>query len=145
VMGLALPAGAQNTEADLAQASLARVLYFLAPLPALTAADFDAAAQALQQRAGKAPALKGHADALLARLYAANFMALALPAQLAFLKTVQTTPEFRFISNPAWGVFNHKPAWPRLGYEGASFHLGGYRHRGFDDIGWLAAAVKKGI
>jgi hypothetical protein len=127
-----------------AQDSLARVLYLLAPLPAFAAADYEAASLALLQRTTTLPALKLHVEALLARLNAAGFLALPLASQLAFLKSVQTTPEFRFVSNPAFGVFNHKPVWPRVGYEGASFHLGGYRNRGFDDINWLFAAVKKG-
>jgi hypothetical protein len=142
----AVPAWAQADATATAtdQANLARVLYFLAPLPAFAAADFEAASQALLQRVNQLPALKMHLGALLARLTGAGFSSLPMPAQLAFLKSLQTTPEFRFVSNPAFGVFNQKMVWPRLGYGGASFHLGGYRNRGFDDISWLPAAVKKG-
>ncbi|MEL6680325.1 MAG: Twin-arginine translocation pathway signal, partial [Pseudomonadota bacterium] len=35
------------------------------------------------------------------------------------------------------GLYNQKAVWPIFGYEGASFELGGYIDRGFDDITWL--------
>ncbi len=35
------------------------------------------------------------------------------------------------------GLYNQKPVWDRLGYEGASFDKGGYLDRGFDDVNWL--------
>jgi hypothetical protein len=121
---------------------LARFLYMLAPLPAFTVADYQAASTSLLARANQVPALKSHVDALVQRLNAANFMGLSVSEQRAFLRGIQATPEFRFLSNPAFGVFNHNPTWPRIGYEGASYQLGGYRHRGFDDIDWIASAVK---
>ena len=124
--------------------TLARFLYLLAPLPALTASDYDAASRSLLDRSSRLPVLRSHLQALLERLDAAAFMSLSIPAQVALLKSAQGSPEFRYLSNPAWGVLNHKPAWLRIGYEGASFPLGGYRHRGFDDIDWLPARAKGG-
>ncbi len=35
------------------------------------------------------------------------------------------------------GLYNQKAVWPIFGYEGASYELGGYIDRGFDDINWL--------
>ena len=35
------------------------------------------------------------------------------------------------------GLYNQKAVWPIFGYEGASFELGGYIDRGFNDINWL--------
>ncbi len=35
------------------------------------------------------------------------------------------------------GLYNQKPVWDLLGYEGASFDKGGYLERGFDDVNWL--------
>lgn len=35
------------------------------------------------------------------------------------------------------GLYNQKPVWEHLGYEGASFDKGGYLERGFDDVNWL--------
>jgi hypothetical protein len=34
-------------------------------------------------------------------------------------------------------TYNHPAVWEVIGYEGPSAHLGGYIHRGFDDIDWL--------
>jgi len=35
------------------------------------------------------------------------------------------------------GLYNQKAVWPIFGYEGASFGMGGYIDRGFNDINWL--------
>ena len=35
------------------------------------------------------------------------------------------------------GLYNQKAVWPIFGYEGASYELGGYIDRGFNDINWL--------
>ena len=35
------------------------------------------------------------------------------------------------------GLYNQRPVWDQLGYEGASFDKGGYLDRGFDDVNWL--------
>lgn len=34
-------------------------------------------------------------------------------------------------------LYDDKQVWDVLGYEGASYDLGGYLHRGFDDLDWL--------
>ncbi|HKV05408.1 MAG TPA: twin-arginine translocation signal domain-containing protein [Candidatus Acidoferrales bacterium] len=34
-------------------------------------------------------------------------------------------------------LYNQPELWPRFGYEGPSSALGGYLHRGFNDIDWL--------
>jgi hypothetical protein len=36
--------------------------------------------------------------------------------------------------------YNQKELWPKFGYEGPSAQLGGYLHRGFNDIDWLPVA-----
>jgi hypothetical protein len=135
---------AQSVDAQAPDRTLSRFLYLLAPLPAFAAADYDAASRSLLDHANSLPVLKGHVKSLLQRLDAAGFMSLPLPGQQSLLKSMQASPEFRYLSNPAWGVLSHKPTWPRIGYEGASFPLGGYLHRGFDDIDWLPANAKGG-
>ncbi|KAA9106065.1 hypothetical protein [Microbacterium rhizomatis] len=35
------------------------------------------------------------------------------------------------------GIYGHPAVWARIGYEGPSHHLGGYLHRGFNDLTWL--------
>jgi len=34
-------------------------------------------------------------------------------------------------------LYNQPELWPKFGYEGPSSALGGYLHRGFNDIDWL--------
>ncbi len=34
-------------------------------------------------------------------------------------------------------LYDDEQVWDLLGYEGASYHLGGYLDRGFDDLDWL--------
>jgi hypothetical protein len=34
-------------------------------------------------------------------------------------------------------LYDNPLVWKALGYEGPSAHLGGYLHRGFDDLAWL--------
>ncbi len=34
-------------------------------------------------------------------------------------------------------LYNQQELWPKFGYEGSSAELGGYIHRGFNDIDWL--------
>ncbi|QFU07302.1 hypothetical protein PARPLA_01175 [Rhodobacteraceae bacterium THAF1] len=36
------------------------------------------------------------------------------------------------------GLYNQKAVWPIFGYEGESYSMGGYLHRGFDDITWVS-------
>jgi hypothetical protein len=34
-------------------------------------------------------------------------------------------------------LYDNPLVWKAFGYEGPSVHLGGYLHRGFDDLDWL--------
>lgn len=34
-------------------------------------------------------------------------------------------------------IYSDPAVWARIGYEGPSHHLGGYLHRGFNDLTWL--------
>jgi len=34
-------------------------------------------------------------------------------------------------------IYGDPEVWTRIGYEGPSFELGGYKDRGFDDLTWL--------
>ena len=47
----------------------------------------------------------------------------------AFFNLVRATAVVELYDNPL--------VWSALGYEGPSVHLGGYVHRGFDDLDWL--------
>ncbi len=38
---------------------------------------------------------------------------------------------------PVVSLYNNEMAWAHFGYEGASYQLGGYFDRGFQDLNWL--------
>ena len=57
---------------------------------------------------------------------------------LAFLERESDTAWFRDLRQliiPA--IYGNPEVWARIGYEGPSFELGGYKDRGFDDLTWL--------
>lgn len=54
------------------------------------------------------------------------------------LRAMEDSPFFQQIRGGlVTGLYNQKAVWPLFGYEGASFELGGYIGRGFNDINWL--------
>ena len=54
------------------------------------------------------------------------------------LRAMESNPFFQQIRGGlVTGLYNQKAVWPLFGYEGASYELGGYIDRGFDDINWL--------
>ncbi len=54
------------------------------------------------------------------------------------LRGIEDSPFFQQIRGGlVTGLYNQKAVWPIFGYEGASFELGGYIDRGFNDINWL--------
>ncbi|MCU0870639.1 MAG: tat (twin-arginine translocation) pathway signal sequence, partial [Burkholderiales bacterium] len=56
----------------------------------------------------------------------------------AALKALDGTAPFVFVQRHAVRfVYDDREVWEAFGYEGAAVHLGGYLHRGFDDLDWL--------
>ena len=54
------------------------------------------------------------------------------------LKAIGHTSAFRFVQRTAVRhLYDDLEVWAAFGYEGASWHLGGYVTRGFDDLDWL--------
>ena len=54
------------------------------------------------------------------------------------LKSIEHTPAFRYVQRTAVRhLYDDLEVWAAFGYEGASWHLGGYANRGFDDLDWL--------
>jgi hypothetical protein len=67
-----------------------------------------------------------------------SFASLDADAQLEALKGAEGTPFFDLLKATAVVALYDQPSvWKALGYEGPSAHLGGYLHRGFDDLDWL--------
>ncbi len=58
--------------------------------------------------------------------------------QLAVLKGMESSPFFQKVRGKmVVSLYNNPLVWRHLGYEGPSASLGGYLHRGFDDLQWL--------
>jgi len=61
--------------------------------------------------------------------------------RVAVLQAISTGAFFgKLRSDLVVTLYNQKPVWTRLGYEGASADKGGYLKRGFSDIDWLSNA-----
>ena len=59
-------------------------------------------------------------------------------AQLERLRSFEGTDYFELVRSTAVvELYDNPLVWQALGYEGPSAHLGGYLHRGFDDLDWL--------
>ena len=58
--------------------------------------------------------------------------------QVRALARLEETPFFRAVAaEVVVHLYSQPDVWPYFGYEGPSNDLGGYLHRGFDDIDWL--------
>ena len=66
------------------------------------------------------------------------FAELDADAQLEALKRHEDSPFFALLKATAVvELYDNPLVWKAFGYEGPSTHLGGYVHRGFDDLDWL--------
>jgi hypothetical protein len=66
------------------------------------------------------------------------FLELDAGAQLAALRRLEGSEYFELVRSTAVvELYDNPLVWQALGYEGPSAHLGGYLHRGFDDLDWL--------
>lgn len=59
--------------------------------------------------------------------------------RVAVLRGAENTAFFKKLRGDlVVSLYNQKPVWVKFGYEGSSADKGGYIHRGFNDIDWLA-------
>jgi hypothetical protein len=66
------------------------------------------------------------------------FIELDEDRQLEVLRRFEGTDFFELVRSTAVvELYDNPLVWKTLGYEGPSTHLGGYLHRGFDDLDWL--------
>jgi hypothetical protein len=66
------------------------------------------------------------------------FLELDADAQLEAVRRLEGTEYFELVRSTAVvELYDNPLVWQALGYEGPSAHLGGYLHRGFDDLDWL--------
>ncbi len=67
-----------------------------------------------------------------------RFSELSAEQALTVLEGIADAEFFRFVRGVAVvTLYDDHEVWELLGYEGESFHKGGYVHRGFDDLDWL--------
>jgi hypothetical protein len=58
--------------------------------------------------------------------------------KVAALKSVETTPFFQKVRGVELQTLYSDPAvFKAMGYQGASYPIGGYLHHGFNDLAWL--------
>ena len=75
-------------------------------------------------------ALQGHGD----------WLGLPLAAQLNSVKAIAGGSFFEKVRSTAVvSLYNNELAFAHFGYPGSAFEKGGYLHRGFDDLDWLAS------
>ena len=66
------------------------------------------------------------------------FLELDADAQLARITEAEGSDYFELVKSTAVvELYDNPLVWKAFGYEGPSVHLGGYLHRGFDDLDWL--------
>jgi hypothetical protein len=127
-------------------AALMRVTRDMFPHDGLPDAIYAAAIGPLDEEAAKTPATKSLVSAGIAdlddRAMKAGGKTFAETAEenvrVGILKEIETSPFFQKIfGSTQTPVYNNRDAWPHFGFEGPSAQLGGYLHRGFNDLDWL--------
>lgn len=97
-------------------------------------AAFDRLAETSPQVAG----LVADCVALLDAKFPVRFRDLSESYRVTALESIEGTPGFRFLQRGTVRyLYDDVEVWAAFGYQGASFHLGGYVERGFNDLGWL--------
>ena len=67
-----------------------------------------------------------------------NWATLDHSSKVQVLESLEEMPYFIRLLNHTRGRLYFNPIiWKTIGYSGPSAHLGGYLHRGFNDIDWL--------
>lgn len=92
----------------------------------------------LAQKTQRSSALVAELVAALDAGFPVPFRARSEGYRVAALRALEGTPAFRYVQRGTVRyLYDDVEVWAALGYEGASFHLGGYIERGFDDLDWL--------
>ncbi len=127
-------------------ATLVRAARDIFPHDQLPDRHYVAAVAPYDDRAGADPALKtlleeGAAvlDAEARRRFGRDYLRLGSEeARVGLLRGLENTAFFkRLRGDLVVSLYNQKPVWAKLGYEGSSHEHGGYLERGFNDLDWL--------
>jgi hypothetical protein len=122
-------------------ATLIKFARAIFPHKKLKDAIYANVAHSLDAKAAKDDKFKALLQDGLAGLTTSHFTKLKYDQQLAALKAMESTPFFQTVRGECvTGIYNNPEVWKIFGYEGASAELGGYIHRGFNDISWLKDA-----
>lgn len=118
-------------------ATLVEMTRALYPHEKLNDAIYAKVVAALDEKAAKDSVLKAMLQTGVADLQAGKWDNLDADAREAALKKIDTTSFFQTVRGECvTGIYNNPDVWTIYGYEGASAELGGYLHRGFDEIDW---------
>ncbi len=122
-----------------------RTLY---PHDALGDPVYRRAVAAFDRAGAASPAARGWLADFVAAVDGAThqpFVDLSESYRVGVLKSIEHSRAFRFVQRAGVRhVYDDLEVWQAFGYEGASYHLGGYLERGFDDLDWLPAIPVKG-
>lgn len=117
---------------------LARMARVLFPHRGLTAGPYERAAVSLMSRSSRSVSLLYTLQQGLVELRGALPLAASDDLLHRALQERAGTPFFAAVRDwVAFDLYDDREVWAYIGYPGASFHLGGYLHRGFDDLDWL--------
>lgn len=117
--------------------TLLRLLRVAYPHPSFPDAPYERTAKTVEDAGRTGDLLVDGLDDLDARA-GGDFLALDDERATAVVGEVAETPFFALVhSTTVVALYDDHEVWDLLGYEGASYALGGYLHRGFDDLDWL--------
>src|SRR5699024_3890932 len=121
--------------------TLVRMLEVMFPHESFPVGPYERTADAVLSAAAADPRMaaqlvQGLQD--LNVLRESSFLELPAETALTVLRGIQDAPFFQSVLSVAVVKFyDDHEVWDLLGYEGPSFHKGGYIDRGFDDLDWL--------
>lgn len=117
--------------------ALVRIARAMYPHDGLPAAPYARAVDAILREAGRDPGLARIVLEGLADLRDAG-TALEEEPLTRYLEATESGAFFQSVrARVSWSLYDDREVWAFIGYPGESFALGGYLHRGFDDLAWL--------
>jgi hypothetical protein len=121
--------------------TLLKVTKQIFPHDRLDDSDYIKVVQDLDTEAGTTPATAKVLHDGVANLDQntnSKFVSMSDDDQVATLKNVEDTPFFQKVHGTELvSLYNNHDVWKKLGYQGASYPVGGYLHHGFNDLNWL--------
>lgn len=120
--------------------SLIRIARAMYPHASFPDAPYARAVDAILAEGARDPLLAGILLEGLAEASDAGVLETGVPIAgvTAYLEAVEPSPFFESVrSRVCWHLYDDPEVRELVGYPGEAFSLGGYLHRGFDDLDWL--------